>query len=282
MAILVATLAPRAVLSARGAASAGKKSVEQLAADYVATYQEQLTAIVADETYTQHVRRDPQVPLAEVPGLSVRSRSTAGEVFFIFTPGGRGWMAIRDVLSVDGAPVRERTDVREILRTSPASQVGDRMRSYNARFNIGRITRNINEPTLALLSLDAGHRSRFRFGTKEREVRDGRKMVRLEFDERERPTLVRGVGGESVYLKGDLLVEAESGRIWQSRLTTTVDRIKVDVRTEYRLDDRLGLMLPVVFREHYERDRRGDDYEEIECVASYSNFRRFEVSARVR
>jgi hypothetical protein len=280
MAILVASLAPRAVLSARGAGPEARKSVEQLAAEYVAAYQEQLTAIVADETYTQRIL-DDQEPL-DLTAVRPRSRSTGGEVFFIFTPGGRGWMAIRDVLTVDGAPVRERTDVREILRTSPAAHVGDRMRSYNARFNIGRITRNINEPTLALLSLDPGHRSRFRFGAKDREVRDGRELVRLEFDERERPTLIRGLGGESVYMKGDLLVETESGRIWQSRLTTTVDGIKVELRTEYRLDDRLGLMLPVVFREHYERKRGADDSEEIDCVASYSNFRRFEVSARVR
>jgi hypothetical protein len=252
------------------------KAVVQRAADYVATYQEELTAIVADETYTQEVRRN-----LEEPGA--RSRTTTGEVFFTFTTAGRGWMAIRDVLTIDGAPAPEPANVREILRTLPAAHVGDRMRSYNAQFNIGRITRNINEPTLALLSLDAGHRPRFRFSSKAREVRDGRDMVWLAFQERERPTLIRGIDGGSIYVKGELLVEAANGRIWQSRLTATVDRIEVELKTEYRLDERLGLMLPVVFREHYRRNRMAAaDYEEIDCAASYSNFRRFEVSARVR
>jgi hypothetical protein len=275
---LLASLVPPGLPSVTPtlAAAQKRKSVEERAADYVATYQEELTAIVADETYTQEVRRDPQEPGAQL-------RTTAGEVFFIFTTAGRGWMAIRDVLTIDGAPVRERTDVREILRTVPAAHVGDRMRSYNAQFNIGRITRNINEPTLALLSLDAGHRSRFRFTLKEREVRDGRVMVWLAFQERERPTLIRGLEGSPIYMKGELLVEAANGRIWQSRLTATVDRIDVELKTESRLDDRLGLMLPVVFRERYQRDKTlAADYEEIDCVASYSNFRRFEVSARVR
>jgi hypothetical protein len=278
MAMLLTSVVPPGVPSATAtpAAAQKQKSVEQRAADYVATYQEELTAIVADETYTQEVRRDLQEPGA-------RFRTTAGEVFFIFTTAGRGWMAIRDVLTIDGAPARERADVREILRTLPAAHVGDRMRSYNARFNIGRITRNINEPTLALLSLDAGHRSRFRFSTKEREVRDGRGMVWLAFQERERPTLIRSLEGSPIYVKGELLVEVATGRIWQSRLTATVDRIDVELKTEYRLDQRLGLMLPVVFREHYRRDRMvAPDYEEIDCVAGYSNFRRFEVSARVR
>ena len=278
VAILGASLAPRAVVSAGEPGSAPKKpkkTIEQLAAEYVAGYQQELTAIVADEQYTQQVRRDLQEP-------GVRFRSTSGDVFFIFTAAGRGWMAIRDVLTVDGVPAPERTHVREILRTLRASEVGDRMRSYNARFNIGRITRNINEPTLALLSLDAGHRSRFRFSAKDREIRGGRELVRLQFQERDRPTLIRGIGGTPVFVKGELLVEASNGRIWESRLTATVDRIDVELKTEYSLDERLGLMVPAVFRERYEREKEVADFEEIDCEASYSNFRRFEVSARLR
>ena len=103
-----------------------QKAVAQRAADYVAEYQRQLIAIVADEKYVQDIRS--QIP--EDPGAP-RSRSTTGEVFFIFTAPARGWMAIRDVRTVDGAPAPERTDVRAILATLPATEVGERMRSYN-------------------------------------------------------------------------------------------------------------------------------------------------------
>ena len=264
-----------------------QKAVAQRAADYVADYQRQLIAIVADETYVQDIRS--QIP--EDSGAP-RSRSTTGEVFFIFTAPSRGWMAIRDVRTVDGAPAPERTDVRATLATLPAAEVGERMRSYNARYNIGRIVRTINEPTLALLALDEGHRSRFRFETKNREDVDGHALIWLAFEEKERPTLIRSLQGRPVFMKGGLLVEIANGRIWESRLTATVEGTSVELVTKYTFDERLGLMLPSVFREHYEQGKAakargqtpgtGAEYEQIACAASYSNFRRFDVFSRMR
>jgi hypothetical protein len=268
------------------AAVSAQKGIAERAAAYVADYQRQLTAIVADEQYVQNIGSqvppDPDAP---------RSRSTTGEVFFIFTAPSRGWMAIRDVQTVDGTAASERTDVREILRTLPVGQVGEQMASYNARYNIGRITRNFNEPTLALLSLDEAHRSRFRFDTKKREDVDGHALIWLAFQEKERPTLIRSVQGRPVFLKGELLVEIANGRIWQSRLTASVDGINVELATEYAFDERLGLMLPIVFREFYEKGKAAAQartqppavlYERIACEAKYSNFRRFEVFSRIR
>jgi hypothetical protein len=201
-------------------------------------------------------------------------------------------MAIRDVRTVDGAPAPERTDVRAILATLPVTEVGDRMRSYNARYNIGRIVRTINEPTLALLSLDGAHRSRFRFETKTREDVDGHALIWLAFEEKERPTLIRSLQGRPVFMKGELLVEIANGRIWESRLSATVEGTSVELVTKYRFDERLGLMLPIVFRELYEQGKaaraRGRtsgtsaEYEQITCEANYSNFRRFEVLSRIR
>ena len=49
------------------------------------------------------------------------------------------------------------------------------------------------------------------------------------------------------------MVEPESGRIWQSTLNASVDAIKVQLTTDYAFDERLGLLLPVVFRERYEQ-----------------------------
>jgi hypothetical protein len=270
------------------AAVSAQKAIAERAADYVAGYQRELAAIVADEEYVQDIRR--QVP--QDPGAP-RFRSTTGEVFFIFTAPSRGWMAIRDVRTVDGAPVPERTDVRAILATLPVTQVGEQMRSYNARYNIGRITRNINEPTLALLSLDEAHRSRFRFDTKKREDVDGHALIWLAFQEKERPTLIRSLQGRPVFMKGELLVEMANGRIWESRLTATVEGTSVELVTTYRFDERLGLMLPIVFRELYEQGKGAAkarmqepgtslESEQIACEAKYSNFRRFEVFSRIR
>lgn len=283
----IALVCAVAILPLLPAGVSAQKAIAQRAADYVASYQRELIAIVADEAYVQDIRS--QIP--EDPGAP-RSRSTAGEVFFIFTAPSRGWMAIRDVQTVDGAPAPERTDVRAILATLPPREVGERMRSYNARYNIGRIVRTINEPTLALLSLDEGHRSRFRFETKNREEVDGHALIWLAFEEKERPTLIRSLQGRPVFMKGELLVEIANGRIWESRLTATVEGTAVELVTKYRFDQRLGLMLPIVFRELYEQGKaartRGKttdtsaEYEQIACEATYSNFRRFEVLSRIR
>ena len=202
-------------------------------------------------------------------------------------------MAIRDVKEVDGVPLTGTRDVRATLRTLPASQVADRMKSYNARYNIGRITRDINEPTLALLVLDATHRDRFKFKADKPRQAGDRRLVPLSFKERERPTLIRSTAGKPIYTSGELMVEPESGRIWQSTLNASVDAIQVQLTTEYSFDERLGLLLPTVFRERYEQgtvtSSRGSgrptitpNHEVVVAEGRYSNFRRFEVLSRIR
>ena len=262
--------------------------LQQLAASYVDEYQKQLTAIVADEVYVQEIRA--QIPAEEG---APRFRSIRGEVFFLFAVAEREWMAIRDPREVDGVPLTGTTDVRATLRTLPAAQVADRMRSYNARYNIGRITRDINEPTLALLVLDATHRDRFKFKADKPRQAGDRRLVPLSFKERDRPTLIRSTAGKPIYTSGELLVEPENGRIWQSTLDASVDAIKVQLVTEYSFDERLGLLLPTVFRERYEQgtvtSSRGSgrptitpDHEVVVAEGRYSNFRRFEVLSRIR
>ena len=87
----------------------------------------------------------------------------------------------------------------------------------NARYNIGGVTRTFNEPTLALLVVSEPHRSRFKFDRTRVTARDTGPLVTLGFRERERPTLVRGANGESVFAKGDLDVDPvaceERGRL---------------------------------------------------------------------
>jgi hypothetical protein len=265
-----------------------RADLQQLAGSYVDEYQKQLAAIVADEVYVQEIRAQ-NPPEEDAP----RSRTLRGEVFFLFAAAEREWMAIRDVKEVNGVPLTGTRDVRATLRTLPAAQVADRMKSYNARYNIGRITRDINEPTLALLVLDATHRDRFKFkADKPRQVGD-RRLVPLSFKERERPTLIRTTAGKPVYTSGELLVEPGNGRIWQSILNASVDAITVQLTTEYSFDERLGLLLPTVFRERYEQgaltSSRGSgrstitpDHEVVVAEGRYSNFRRFEVLSRIR
>lgn len=253
------------------------------AASYVKSYQHELTSVVADETYTQHV-------VAQVPrdGLRPLKTTLTSEIFFMFTVG-HDWMAIRDVRAVNGAALAGRPDLRQALQQLPAPEVAGRFKAYNSRFNVGRVSRNFNEPTLSLLPLDDRHRARFTFeGARVRQAREGR-LVTLTFKERRDPTLIRNLDGGHAFAGGEVTVEPVTGRVVNAILAVTIDSVRVTLSTNYAFEDRLGIMVPVRFGEHYQDGipprpsvKTRPRYEEIRCEAVYTNFRRFEVTARIR
>ena len=255
------------------------------ASNYLRQYQDELTAVVADETYLQQVRlqipRDGERPL----------RTTlSSEVFFMFTEG-FDWMAIRDVVAVDGKKLETRPDLRVALHDLPAPQVAARFKAYNSRFNVGRVRRNFNEPTISLLALDDRHRARFTFTRARARRGDDPRFVTLIYRERQEPTLVRALSGGPVFASGELTVEPVTGRITRATLTLTMDTVRVALETTYAMNANLGISVPVRFTEHYtdgprpkanQPVRPGARHEDILCEASYTNFQRFEVKTRIR
>lgn len=272
----VAWVAGAAVLPGQGP-DLSTRAVVAAAAAYVAEYQRQLTSILADETYTQEIveqaPRDPDMP---------RARTLRSEVFFMFAPATRDWMAIRDVVELDGRPVGDRPNVHEALRTLPSREVAAAFKTYNSRFNIGRTFRNFNEPTLGLLVLDEEHRRRFSFDRARVDRADGETLVTLAFRERDSPTLIRDLTRGRVFSRGELVVEPGTGRVRRTVLTATIREMRLTLTTEYTSDPRLGIRVPATFREHYEYKLREDDREIVACEASYTNFRRFETSVRIK
>lgn len=254
------------------------------AADYVRRYEDELTSVVARETYRQEVRaqtpREAGAPL---------TRALTSEIFFMFVER-QGWMAIRDVLDVDGAALESRPDLRRALAELPASQVAARFKAYNARYNVGRVRRNFNEPTLALTVLDDRHRARFRFERVPPRRGDDPRLVTLAYRERTAPTLVRGLAGENIFTSGRITLDPASGRIVSASMAMKIGSISVALATEFADEPRLGMAVPVSFTEHYidgappRRDgrRSGARHEEILCEARYSDFQRFAVQTRIK
>jgi hypothetical protein len=254
------------------------------AAEYVKAYQLELTSVVADETYSQHV-------VAQQPrdGLRPLKTTLASEIFFMFTVG-HDWMAIRDVRAVNGSPLASRPDLRQALQTLPAPEVAGKFKTYNSRFNVGRVSRNFNEPTLSLLIFDDRHRARFTFEPARVLESDGDRLVTLGFKERRGPTLIRNLDGGNAFAAGEVTVEPGTGRVTNAILAVTIGSVRATLSTTYTFDERLGIMVPVRFGEHYQdgvarpatKSRPLPRYEEIRCEATYTNFRRFEVTARIR
>lgn len=281
--VAVLPLAPDAAAPAQQEAAAVRTFVTA-AADYVRRYEGELTEVVARETYRQEVRA--QTP-REAGGP--HSRALTSEIFFMFVER-QGWMAIRDVLDVDGAAPDSKPDLRRALAELPASQVAARFKAYNARYNVGRVRRNFNEPTIALAVLADRHRPRFRFERVPPKRGDDPRLVTLAYREQTAPTLVRGLSGESVFTSGTITLDPASGRITSTSMAMKIGSIRVALATEFADDARLGMAVPVSFTEHYldgSRPRRGAArtgarHEEILCEARYSDFQRFAVQTRIK
>ncbi len=249
------------------------KALVAAAARYVASYHEQFKFLLADEEYTQSVY--------DTAGNRIQERHMKGELFLTYLPGDRDWIAVHDFAEVDGEPIPNRDDVRVLLQKSDVRGVAARIANRNAQFNIGRLGRNFNQPTLPLLLLGPQRIKTVSFDRQEVvELRD-RTVVGLGFRERERPTLVRTAQGRSLYARGTITIDALTGRVERTEIEVASDVAVSRLTTEYGLDEKLGLWVPTVFRERYDGSF-GGSREVIHGEAKYTNYRRFEVIGKIK
>lgn len=93
---------------------------------------------------------------------------------------------------------------------------------------------------------------------------------------------------DSQQSKAELIVEAGTGRVRRTLLAAKSDSLRLELTTTYEADERLGILVPTLFRESsaYGSDSRRSDSpsesERVVCEAQYNNFRRFETSVRVK
>lgn len=270
-----AILSAAALLTAPAAAQrvdTSAKAVLAAADAYLEAYQRQLTFLLADERTTQEV--------ADESGGVTARRSTSGDLFVTYVRADRAWVAVHDTMQVDGKPVAGHEDLRRLLERDSVAGVARQLIARNARFNIGSVTRNFNEPTLGLLVLEPRRRSQFRFDRKGVERDGAATVVSLAFKETERPTLVRGLDGSELYSSGEMAIEAGTGRIRRTFMQLAYGPVVARLTTVYARDPNLNLWLPSTFTERYER--AGRSAEVITCVATYTNWRKFDVEVRIK
>jgi hypothetical protein len=203
---------------------------------------------------------------------------------FILISGGRGeppWMTFRDVLEVDGVAVRDRDDRLQRLFASGGNAI-DRASALSlesSRYNLGPegFVRTINTPIVALDFLLPDARPRFAFHRRQpRDDSHGTAWL-IEYAEKDRPTVIRTPKGESMSSRGTFWIDPSDGRVVESTLELWDRRVRVTVF--YEIDPLLQVAVPVRMKEAYVLGR--DERDEIEGDATYSNFRRFETSARI-
>jgi len=248
------------------------KTVLARADTYLAAYRQQLTYLLADERYAQRVL----APADAQP----RTRDLSGELFVTFVPVDRKWIAVHDFAEMDGRPVPDRGDLRQLLARGPVGGVARQLITRNARFNIGTVVRNFNEPTLGLLVLEAERRPQFRLERVSVTREAGVEVATVGFRETKGPTLVRGVDGRDVRSVGEMAIEMETGRVRRTRMQLTFGAVNAELVTTYGPAPNLGLWVPVAFSERYER--AASPHELIVCDATYTNWRRFDVDVRIK
>jgi hypothetical protein len=254
----------------QGPPSTEGDAVRRLAAASLERYRAAFSFVLADEETLQR-----RLPGRRVADQLEEVRRLRGELFLVFLETDRRWMAIHDVAEVDGIAVPDRESLAALLARRAAQSVFAQLAERNARYNLGRIRRNFNEPTLAQAMLDRD-RNAVRFARRRVAVIGGATIVTLEFKERERSTLIRSSNGGPVYAEGELDVDAATGAVHRSVLRLEDGSIEATLETTFVRHDGLGEHVPAVFTERY-----ADNAETIVCQTRYTNFRRFQASGRL-
>lgn len=248
------------------------KGLVATARKYVDEYEKNFAFVVADEWY-QQVQRDRD-------GRILLERVLKSEVFLTFLQADGEWIAVRDVLEVDGRPVTSRDRLRDLLAKGGQFRgVAKQVIDQNARYNIGTVSRNFNEPTLPLLLFEPKRAASVEFDRKNVSRNGPLTLATLSFSERDSDTIVGSPGGPAP-AKGTFVIDAASGTVRATTFEIRHADIRASLKTQYEKDPKLDLWLPSTFSERYERTR--EVKELIECEAKYSNYRRFETAWRIK
>lgn len=250
---------PRAVLAAATA--------------YLQSYRESLEFVLADE----HTRQE----VFDERGMRTGRRETSGDFFLAWVPADGGWLSVRDIRMVDGRPVEAGDDLRGLLNRGSMARIGRAMADRNARYNIGVVTRNFNEPMFALVILDPKQQTRFRFERQSVDAGEDGTRVTLAFTERDRPTLVQGTSGGPVFTRGEVTLDAATGRLERSVVIARDGPTTAQLTTTFALNEKLDRWLPTLMQERYTHSSPRIK-EVVVAESTYTNYRRFEVSVRIR
>jgi hypothetical protein len=255
-------------MSGADAPVAAQSAVDAIASvrAFAEQYLREAPSLVAHEEYVQ---------AASFP-RGVEHQVTTADLVMVRLHGAAGWISFRDVLTVNKKRVSDREERLLKLLQSPAPSALAQAREIaqeSARFNLGRITRTMNVPDMALEYLRSKHARRVQLGALRNEKIDGRPVVVLKFTETSGPTLIRNLVGRDLFARGRVWAEPGSGAIVRTELLVEDRSSKGTSTVEFVMDPRLRIRVPGKMTERYFTTG-----ETIDAVATYSDFRRFTVA----
>ena len=251
--------------------------LERLAA-YLLDYETKAFELVAEEEYSQWIRRRPGYGQE-----TVARRKLNSTYFLVRLPDGQAWYGFRDVGRVDGKTIaRDGRPMADLLseRTIDAVEEALAMTRANAKYNIGSVYRTLNVPLQSLELFSHRFQNRFDFHDAGRERVNGLAAVVLGFRERSAPSVISDGFGGDVLSQGRVWVDPATGAVLRTELgfygPATAYLKENLIRVDFERDSRLQLLLPREMEETY-----GLEIEVVHGRASYRNYRRFETGGRL-
>jgi len=243
---------------------------------YLAEYEPKLSELIADEVFRQELP-----PLTSASARPDVQRRLDSEVAFARLPGDVSWIGFRRVIRVDGKRVSSsQQTLAGLLALGPSDRLAQAqlLVIQSSEHHLG-LPRTINMPNLPLELLQPRYRSRFSISMADGERLRGRRTVELMFKELAPPSIV--AYGERRDLLSEVQVWADitSGAILRARIRFTADGLRDPSQLDVEFDDHkdLGVLVPVRMDERFPVSRSSAGTGR----ATYTNFRRFQTSARV-
>jgi formylglycine-generating enzyme required for sulfatase activity len=287
---LVAACTAAAFAQSRAPERAPLETLLTRAAWYLDYFVDQFENVVAEETYIQDASALMPIFNPVGGGRGTAAQSTAADMsrarhrdlksdfLLVKSPTTPDLVPFRDVLEVDGRPVRDREQRLANLFIKPSTDAmahAERVRDEGARYNLGNMRSTIGNPMLALGILQVTYQPRFHFSLGKEDKSVGAGVWIVEYKEDAPPAMIRGEAGGDLFSHGRLWVELATGRVMKTELQVEQPSVRAIVTTTFRYDDRFGIAVPMEMRERYTIGTGN----RVNTVATYGRFRRFTVSA---
>ena len=271
-------------------------SLEELldrAAWYLDYFVDEFENVVAEESYIQDSSMmlpsfSPMpgggrgaFPPPPSPSDAARSRhrDLRSDFLLVKSPDTEALVPFRDVLEVDGVPVRDReARLAKLFLSEHGGNVmeqAEKIGAEGARYNLGNMRSTLGNPVLGLGVLQRSYQPRFRFSLGKDDRSMGPSALVVEFKETASPAMIRGEAGRDLMAHGRVWIDGPTGRVLKTELMVEQPAIRATVTTTFRLEEKSGIGVPVEMRELYTLANGN----RISTIATYGRFRRFDVSA---
>ena len=233
---------------------------------YLNDYAKLLPATIAIERYQQSFESHARVLLESEFGI-------------VRVPNHPQWLGFRDVVKVDGKVLAGRERRLAALFENPTAgsiEQARRIARESTRFNVGPVTRTINDPAFVLELLDRRNAHRMKFEKEREVVLDNARVWIVEFVETASPTIVRTLSLEDEPASGRVWIDVSTGRLLRAQSTIatmpSLQRVSCSVDVTFQKKPELDFWVPATMRETCSK---GSGLQQGH--ATYDNYRRFTI-----